>query len=75
MKAKNKLFTVSSRDPDNYPVETRLIRAQTARQVEKFLEAEVLKDLWAGRRVEVATVDEAVELGAAGVKVESLDVE
>jgi len=71
MKAKTKLFTVSARG-ENAAFETRLIRAQTQRQVEKMLEQDALAKLRAEVKVEVATVDEAVELGAAGVKVEEI---
>ena len=73
MKAKPKLFTVSSRNPDQEPpVVTRLIRAQTLHQVEKFLEGEALHALRTRLKVEVATMDEAIELTGAGVKPEDL---
>jgi len=73
MKARPKLFTVSARNPDEEsPPEARLIRAQTERQVVKLLEEEALEDLHDRLKVEICTIDEALELGAAGVKVEPL---
>jgi len=67
-----KLFAVSSKNPEDFPMETRLIQARTDREVEKFLEAEALKKLWERVVVGNATQQEVHELRAARVKIESV---
>jgi hypothetical protein len=67
---KPKPFVMSSTDPENAPVEARLIRAQTESQVRKFLEAEAIKAFWKTRKIEPASMEEYGELRAAGVRVE-----
>jgi hypothetical protein len=71
MKANSKLFTVSARDEDA-AIAARLVRGQTQKQVEKFLEAEAIEKLRAAVKVEVATLDEVHELAVAGVKIEDI---
>lgn len=68
MKAKSKLFVVRNFQADT----SRLIRAQTQNQVEKFLEAEALKSFWKGTTAKVVTMDEVIALTAAGVKPEDI---
>lgn len=70
MKAKSKLFVVKNGQAD--PAACRLIRAQTARQVHKFLDDAAIKAARENTTVEIATAEQAVGLGAAGVKVEDL---
>jgi hypothetical protein len=58
------IFTVKPRNLDaDHPAQTRLIKAERRSQVESF----ILGDLV----IEKAGTEEAVELGAAGVKVEA----
>lgn len=61
-----KIFLVQPRSQDaNTPAPKRLIKAERRAQVESFLIGEQL--------IEVATQDECVTLGAAGVRVEDAD--
>jgi hypothetical protein len=71
MKANPKLFTVSARD-EEAALAARLVRAQTQKQVEKFLEAEAIAKVRADLKVEPATPDEIHELAVAGVKIEEI---
>ena len=63
---KEKLFVVSSSDPQNRPMQARLIRAERVSQVESH----VLKDF----KIEPATADEAHELGEAKVRIERAEM-
>lgn len=71
MKAKPKLFLVTDFEAQP-PGNRRLIRAQTQNQVEKFLDGEVVKAMRVRTLIKIADVNDAVELGAAGVKVEDI---
>ena len=70
MKAKPKLFVVRNGSVDDS--KPRLIRAQTAHQVQKFLDDEAIRVVRDGQSIEVASADQALELGAAGFKVEEI---
>ena len=69
-----KHFTITARDPENHPMETRLIKARTEAQVKAMLKREALKTV-EDFVVQTATQDELIELTKADVKVEEIDAE